>query len=127
MMFTVVRSINGSIPIDAQCPLKCGDNLTTHVTHSSEALGHGLARLTIDLNFFQRSNSIAKSNGKGKGGEKVDTSPMECSISYPSKGGRDKEILQSKGGIRVSTSQGKMSTNKGLDYLDEDRVGLEAI
>ena len=29
--------------------------------------------------------------------------------------------------IRVSTSQGKTSTNKGLDYLDEDETGLEAM
>ena len=92
-MFKVVSSINFSIPKDVHCLLKRGDNLATHATHSSKALGHDLAGFTIGLNFFPRSILVVDHNGKGKGGGELDTSPIEYSILDPSKGEKDKEIL----------------------------------
>ena len=94
-VFTVVRLINFSISIDDQCPLKCEDNLATHVTHPSEALDHDLAKFTIGLNFFPRSSSVFNLNGKGKLGGEEDTSLRESTNFGPSKGGRE-TILQSK-------------------------------
>ena len=91
-VFTVVRLKNCSIPKDAYCPLKCGDNL---VTQPFEALAYDLVGFTIDLNFFPKSGSIIDLNGKRKGGRKVDTSPMKCATSDLSKRGRE-TILQSK-------------------------------
>ena len=59
-----------SIPYAIQSPLKCGDNLVTHVTHPSKALGHDLVGFTISRNLFQRSSLVADLNRKGKlGGE----------------------------------------------------------
>ena len=63
-VFIMVSSINFSIPKYAQCPLKWGDNLTTHTTYSFEALAHDLARFTIGLNFSLRSSLVADHNGK---------------------------------------------------------------
>ena len=78
----MVRLINYSIPKDAQCPLKCRDNPTTH---PYEALGHYFVGFTIGLNFFPRSSLVADLNGKRKGGGEVDTSPIEYAKPDPSK------------------------------------------
>ena len=66
-----------------------------------------LVGFTIGFKFFPRSNLVADRKGKGKGGGEIDTSPIECAIPNPRKGGRDMEILQSKGGIKTSTGEGK--------------------
>ena len=68
--------------------------------------------MTIGLNFFPRSNYVTNCNGKGKGGGEVDTSPIECVVLDLSKGGRDKEIPQSKGDIKTSTGEGKTREKK---------------
>ena len=94
-VFIMVRLINSSIPKDANCPLKWGDNLATHATHPSEALGHDLVGFTIGLNFFLRNNSVFDLNRKGKLGGEEDTSPRECANSGPSKGERE-IVLQNK-------------------------------
>ena len=80
------------------------------LVHSYEALSHDLVSFTIGLNFFPRSSLVPNRNGKGKAGGEVDTSPIECVRHDPSKGGRDKEILQIKGGIKASIGQ---ITDKG--------------
>ena len=79
------------IPNAIHGPLKCGDNL---VTHPSKALSHDLAKFTIGLNFFPRSNSVVDLNGKEKLGGEEDVSPRECANSGLSKGGRI--VMQSK-------------------------------
>ena len=56
--------MNISIPSAIQSPLKCGDNLVIHVTHSFEALSHDLVGFTIGRNFFPRSSSVLDLNGK---------------------------------------------------------------
>ena len=67
--------MNCSIAYAIQSPLNCGDNLVTHATHPSEALGHDLVEFTIGRNFFPRSSLIADLNGKGKLGGEADVSP----------------------------------------------------
>ena len=83
-------------PLNPQCypsPLKCEDNLVTHATHPSEALGHDLVGFTIGRNFFPISSLIADLNVKGKlGGEEEDSS-RECANSSLIKEGRI--VLQS--------------------------------
>ena len=86
--------MNRSIPNVIQSPLKCRDNLVTHATHPSKALGHDLAGFTIGRNFFPRSSLVADLNGKGKLGGEDNASQGECTNSEPDKGGRT--VLQSK-------------------------------
>ena len=99
--------INCSILKDTQCPLKWGDNVATHATYSSEALGHDLVGFIIGLNFFLRNSSVTDHNGKWKACKEVDTSPIEYIKPDPSKGRRDKEILQRSDSIKASIDQRK--------------------
>ena len=77
--------MNRLIPNAIQSPLKCGDNILTLAIHSSEALGHDLARFTMDCTFFPRSSLVADLNGKGKLGGEEDASLRECANSSLSK------------------------------------------
>ena len=86
--------MNHSIPNVIQNPLNCEDNLVTHATHSSKALGHDLVEFTIGHNFFPRSSSVGDINGKWKLVQEKDTSPRECANSCQSKGGGT--VLQNK-------------------------------
>ena len=120
----MVSPINCSIPKDVQRPLTFRDNLSTHATNSFKAFGHDLLGFTIGCSFFPRSNSVVESNGKGKGGKKVNTSLMECVISDPSKEGREM-VLQGNVGIKTSTNQKKKDKGKisklpcrGLNHVE---------
>ena len=84
----MLRRINRSILNAIQRPLKCEDNLVTHLTHPSKALGYDLVRFTIGLNFFPRSSLVTYRNGKGNLDGEEDTSPRECANSGLSKGWR---------------------------------------
>ena len=60
---------------------------------------------------------------KGKACEEVDTSPIECVKPDPRKRQRDKEIQQSKGGIKASIGQRK-DKREEINYLEEGETGL---
>ena len=51
---------------------------------------------------------------------------MKCATSDPSKGGRE-TILQSKKLYQSQYNSRKDEHNKGLDYLDENGIRLEAM
>ena len=87
--------------------------------------GHDLARFTIGLKLFPSSISVANCTGKGKGGGKVDTSPIECAIPYPSKWGRTK--LQKKTKLKTNTSQEKRALAMNQNYLHKGKTRLRVM